>query len=52
MNYLLKYTIERRIEKRILVAEIKRRRHKHVLNNLKKARGYYKLEEEALGCTL
>jgi len=40
------------IERRILVAGRRGRRRKHVLDDLKEARGYYKLEEEALDCTL
>jgi len=51
-NYLLKYTIGGRIERRILVVGRRGRRLKHVLDDFKEARGYHKLEEEALDCTL
>jgi hypothetical protein len=51
-NCLLKQVIEGKIEGRIEVMGWWGRRHKHLLDNLKEKRGYCKLKEEALGCTL
>jgi len=51
-NCPLKYTIEGWIDGRLLVAGRRGRRRKHVLDDLKEERSYYKLEKEALDCIL
>jgi hypothetical protein len=48
-NYLLKHVIEGKVEGRI---EMTGRRRKQLLDDLKEKRGYWKLKEEALDCTL
>jgi hypothetical protein len=47
-NYLLKYVIEGKIVGRIEVTERRGRRHKQLLDDLKKKKGHWKLREEAL----
>jgi len=47
-NCLLKHIIEGKLEGRIEVTERWGRRHKQLLDELKKMRGYWKLREEAL----
>jgi hypothetical protein len=44
--------IEGKIERRIEVTRRRGRRRKQLLDALKKRRGYWKLKEEALDCTL
>jgi hypothetical protein len=51
-NCLLKHVIEGKIEGRIEVTERRGRRLKHILDDLKENRGYWKLKEEALDRTL
>jgi hypothetical protein len=51
-NCLLKYVTERRIEGTIKVTGIRGRRHKQLLSDLTKKRGYCTLAEEALDSTL
>jgi hypothetical protein len=52
-NCLLKHVIQRKIEGRIEVMERRGRRCKKLLDNLKgKKRGYCKLKEEGLKCSL
>jgi hypothetical protein len=51
-NCLLKHVIERNMEGSIEVTEIRGRRRKQLLDDLKKNRGYWKLKEEALDRTL
>jgi len=47
----LKHVIEGKIEGRIEVTGRRGRRHKQLLNDLKEARRYWKLKEEAQDCT-
>ena len=47
-NCLLKHLIESKIEGRIEVTGRRGRRHKQILDDLKKTRGYWKLKEKAL----
>jgi len=51
-NCRLKHVTEGKIEGRMQVTERQGRRRKQLLNNLKKMRGYRKLKEEALYCSL
>jgi hypothetical protein len=51
-NCLLKHAIGGKIKRRIAVMESRRRRRKQLLDDLEEKRGYYKLKEEALDCTL
>jgi len=51
-NCLLKHTIVGKIVGRIEVMGRRGRRHRQLLNDLQKNRGYWKLEEQALACTL
>jgi hypothetical protein len=51
-NCLLKHIIEGKIEGRIGVAEIRGRRCKQLLDELKEKRGCWKLKEETLVRTL
>jgi len=51
-NCLLKHTVEGKIEGRIEVMGRQGRRCRQLLNDLQKNRGYWKLEEQALACTL
>jgi len=46
---LLRHGIEGKIQERIEVTGRRGRRRKQLLNDLKERRGYWKLEEEALG---
>ena len=50
-NCLLKHIIERKIEG-IEVTGRRGRRHKQLLDDIKETRGYWKLKEEALDCTV
>jgi len=52
MYFLLKLVIEGKIEGRIEVMGKQGRRCKQLLDNLKEMRGYWKLKEEALYCTV
>jgi hypothetical protein len=49
---LLKHVTEGKIEGKREVTQIRGRRRKQLLDNLKKKRGYWKLKEEALDHTL
>jgi hypothetical protein len=51
-NCLLKNIIEGKIDGRVEVTGRHGRRSKHILDDLKKNRGYWKLKEDALDCTL
>jgi hypothetical protein len=51
-NYLTKHVTEGKIEGRIEMMGGRGRRHKQLLDDLKERRGYWKLKEEALSCTL
>jgi hypothetical protein len=51
-NCLLKHVKEGKIEGRIVVMGRRGRRHKQLLDDLKETRGFWKLKEEALDCTL
>jgi hypothetical protein len=51
-NCLLKHVIEGKLEGRIEVMERWGRRRKQLLDILKEKRRYWKLNEEALDCTL
>jgi hypothetical protein len=51
-NCLLKHVIEGKLEGRIEVTGRQGRRRKQLLDDLKEKRQYWKLKEEALGCTL
>jgi hypothetical protein len=42
----------RKMEDRLQVVGTQGRRHKQLLNDLNEKRGYWKLKEEALDCTL
>jgi hypothetical protein len=47
-NCLLKHIIEGKVEGRIGVTGRRRRRHRQLLDDLKKKRGYWQLKEEAI----
>jgi hypothetical protein len=47
-NCLLKHVIDRKIEGNIEVMGIRGRRHKQLLDDLKKKRGHWKLKDDAL----
>jgi hypothetical protein len=51
-NDLLKYVIEGKIEIRIEVKGIRRRRRKQLLDDLKEKTEYCKLKEDLLACAL
>jgi hypothetical protein len=51
-NCLLKHVIEGKIEGRIKVTGRRRKRSKHLLDDLKEKTGYLQLKEEALARTL
>ena len=51
-KYLLKHVSEGKVEKRIDVTGRQRRRWKQLLDDLKETRGYWKLKEETLDCTV
>jgi hypothetical protein len=51
-NCLLKHTVEGNIEGRIEVMERRRRRHKQLPKDLQENRGYWKLKEQTLACTV
>jgi hypothetical protein len=51
-NCLQKHIIEGKIEGRKEVLGRWGRRHKQLLDDLKEKRGYWKLKEEALDCTV
>jgi hypothetical protein len=51
-NCLLKHVIEGKMEGKIGVTGRRGRRRKQLLDDLKEERGYWKLKEEALECTL
>jgi hypothetical protein len=51
-NCLLKHAIEGKIEGRIEMTGRRGRRRKQLLDDLKERRGYWKLKEDALYCTL
>jgi len=51
-NCLLKHSIEGKVEGRIKVMGRQGRRHKQLLDDLKEKRGYWKLKEKTLDCTL
>jgi hypothetical protein len=50
-NCLLKHVIEDKIEGRIKVMG-RWRKHKQLMNDIKEERGYWKLKEESLDCTV
>jgi hypothetical protein len=47
-NCLIKHVIEGKIKGRIEVTRRRGRKRKHIMNNLNKTRGYWKMTEEAL----
>jgi hypothetical protein len=47
-NYLIKHVIDGNLEGRIEVTGRRGRRRKHLLDDLKETKGYWKLKEEAL----
>jgi hypothetical protein len=51
-NCLLKHIVERKIEGNVEVTGKRRRRCRQLLDDLKEKRGYWKLKEELLDCTL
>ena len=51
-NCILKHVIEGKMEKKIEVTGRRRRRRKKLKDDLKETRGYCKLEEEAISCSL
>jgi hypothetical protein len=50
-NCLLEHIIEGKIDERIEVMGRGRRRHKHLLDDLKAKRGFWKLKDESLDST-
>ena len=52
LNCLLKHFIDGKIQGRIEVTGKRGRRSRHLLDDLKEKRGYFKLLEEALGLSL
>jgi hypothetical protein len=51
-NCLLKHVIEGKIEGRIKVTGRQVRRRKQLMDDLKEKRGYWKLKEKVVACTL
>jgi hypothetical protein len=51
-KYLLKHITEGKVEKRIDMTGRQGRRWKQLLDDLNETRGYWKLKEETLDCTL
>ena len=51
-NCILQQVIEGKIKEQLEVTRRRGRRHKKLLDDLKDRRGYCKLEEEALDCTM
>jgi len=51
-KYLLKHVTEGKAEKRIDVTGRQGRRWKRLLDDVKETRGYWKLKEETLDCTV
>ena len=51
-KYLLKHVTERKVEKRRDVTGRQGRRWKQPVDDLKEMRGYWKLKEETLDCTV
>ena len=51
-NCLLKHVNDGKVEGRMKVTGTRGRRHKQLLDDLKAKRGYWKLKESALDCTL
>jgi hypothetical protein len=51
-NWLLKYITEGKTKQGTEVTGRQGKRRKQLLNNVKETRGYWKLKEEALDCTL